>query len=66
MNYQNDYLVAKTHIDDLVRAAERARMARAARPSKPGGAGLGLVGRLRRVSRRPPAVTAAKACADCP
>jgi hypothetical protein len=66
MNGQHEYLVVKAHIDDLVRAAERARMARGTRPWTPTGAGRGLVGRLRRMSRRPRAVTASEPCVECP
>ncbi|HSC04473.1 MAG TPA: hypothetical protein VLC49_14180 [Solirubrobacteraceae bacterium] len=66
MNNQHDYLVVKVHIDDLMRAAERARMARSARPWTPARPGRDLVGRLRRRSRRSSAVTVSEVCADCP
>jgi hypothetical protein len=66
MNNQLDYLVVKAHIDDLVRAAERARMAADKRPRTPAGAGHSLVGRLRRVIGRSTALTGSGACAECP
>jgi hypothetical protein len=66
MNHQHDYLVVKAHIDDMVRAAERARVARGARPWTPTGAGRGLAGRLRRLIGRCPDLTAPELHADCP
>jgi hypothetical protein len=66
MNYPNDYLVVKAHIDDLVRAAERARMAGGARRWTPSGAGRGLVARLRHLIGRCPDLTAPELHADCP
>jgi hypothetical protein len=66
MNNQHDYLVVKAHIEELMRAAERARMARGAPSWTPARPGRRLVGRLRRFSRGPGAVTASEVCADCP
>jgi hypothetical protein len=66
MNNQLDYLVAKAHIDDLVRAAERARTARGAGLRTPGAALRGMVGRLRAVLRRCPDLTGPGVHAECP
>ena len=66
MNGQHDYLVVKAHIDELVRAAEHARMARGARRRTPSGAGRRLVGRLRHLISRCPDLTAPELHADCP
>jgi len=66
MNCQNDYLVVKAHIDDLVRAAERARAVRGARRTRPADAGRGLVRRLRRLVGRCPDLTAPELRPDCP
>ena len=66
MNTQLDYLVVKAHIDDLVRAAERARMAPGKSSRTPAGAGRSLVGRLRRVTGRSTALTGSGVCAECP
>jgi hypothetical protein len=66
MNYQHDYLVLKTHIDDLVRAAERARMVRSARRSTPTSPGSALVRRLRHAVDRCPDLTAPELRPDCP
>lgn len=66
MNYQNDYLVVKAHIDDLVRDAERARMARGARRSTPTSAGRSLVQGLRHRVGRCPDLTGPELRHDCP
>ncbi|MGN6868982.1 MAG: hypothetical protein ACTHMY_11340 [Solirubrobacteraceae bacterium] len=66
MNYQNDYLVLKAHIDDLVGDAERARMARGARRSTPTSTGRGLVRRLRHLVGRCPDLTVPELRSDCP
>ncbi|HET6864535.1 MAG TPA: hypothetical protein VFH80_01385 [Solirubrobacteraceae bacterium] len=66
MNYQNDYLVVKAHIDDLVRAAERARVARGIRPRAPRVAWRSVLGRLRVVIGRCPDLTAPEVPAECP
>jgi hypothetical protein len=66
MNSQLEYLAVKTHIEELVRAAERGRMAHAAGSPPRTAARVGLVSRLRGVSRRHRALTASDACAECP
>jgi hypothetical protein len=66
MNSQLAYLVAKAHIDELVRAAERGRMSGGRRSRSSTVMGRGLAGRLRRVGGRSKASTGSGVCAECP
>jgi hypothetical protein len=66
MNNQLDYLVAKAHIEDLLRAGERARMARGASPRRSSAAGRGMIGRLRGLIGRCPDLTGPEVQSDCP
>jgi hypothetical protein len=66
MNNQLDYVVAKAHIDELVRAAERARMARRTDSGSSRRARAGLVGRLRGLIGRCPDFTGPEVQSECP
>ncbi len=66
MNSQLEYHVVKAHIDELVRAAERARIAGGADSPSSATGWLGLSGRLRQLSARRTALTDSALCAECP
>jgi hypothetical protein len=61
-----NYLVVKDHIDDLHRAAERARMARGVARRPRIAAWRGVLGRLRGLIGRCPELTVPDASAGCP
>jgi hypothetical protein len=66
MSNQLEYLVVKTHIDELVRSAERARMVggRDSRSSRHGW--RGLTAGLRRQSGRGKGINGPELNAECP